>query len=325
MGYIRDGCFNLLFSASSPPLGLKKLEIGRILYPAPRMPGPHTPNREATISRFTPTLSPSNDPYVPSIVSSPSGNPDMDFRMLGSGSSVRFVFKEEQGAALVTKYRTFKENTQEIGKFKKHTKNNYASWVEFARNDGHGDVNPILVTGVDRTKDFAMMCYSGYRSLLECSFKTSASSTTSASPWGRWETARPIYENHGPQQCRPPSTQAIDLTPSGSSREVTDSDENNQCVFVRYFIMLPRVRWLPRVIRAAAGPHNLSPGGYDGEGSPLRAQEDPGPSSDISTGSLDDDQDGDMSSVTSTDSASSTVIHNPTTVRYLSPSPPRPF
>ena len=114
-------------------------------------------------------------------------------------SSIRFRFAEAQGAALVTKYQTYGEDVQEVGKFEKYVKENHASWVEFARNAGYGNVNPVLVTGVDRTKDFAMMCYSGYDHGLECEFRTSTSRTVPTSAWGTWRTPRPIYENHGPR------------------------------------------------------------------------------------------------------------------------------
>ena len=244
--------------------------------------------------------------------------------MLGSGSSIKFRFTEAQGAALITKYQTYRENVQEVGKFEKYTKENHASWVEFARNAGYGDVNPVLVTGVDRTKDFAMMCYSDYDQGIDlCTFKTSAPSVISASAWGTWETPRPIYENRGPQLCSPPSAQTTDLTSSNNNPAETVSDEYNQCVFIRYFTMRARKLMVPKVIKAAAGPHDLGrdSGGYDGEGSPLQAQDGSGSGSNFSSSSLDGNRENEADSVTSIDSEpgseSDTVIHNPTTVRYF--------
>lgn len=200
-------------------------------------------------------------------------------------------------------------------------KENHLSWVEFARRDGLGEVNPVLVTGVDRTKDFAMMCYSGYDGDLECEFKTWASGIASAPVWGTWVTKKPIYSNQGPQPRYPP-TQTISPTPSGNSRVETVSDEFNQCVFIRYISVLSRKLWIPKVMKAAAGPHHLhtSTGRYYGEGSPLQAKHYSGLSSHISSSSSNDDRDDDMGSVTSISSESDVVIHNPTTaVRYMSP------
>jgi hypothetical protein len=340
VGYIRDGCFNMLFSAGSPPPPLKRLDIGRILHPQPRVPGYLTANRKTTTVRFTAstpqsstssslTTSPSLTPpvpYVPSVTSLLPNDSDMNSRMLGSGSSIRFRFTEAHGAALVTKYQTYRENVQEVGKFEKYTKENHASWVEFARDAGYGDVNPVLVTGVDRTKDFAMMCYSDYdHDGLECQFKTLAPGIASSTAWGAWETTRPIYENHGPQLCCPPSTQTVDLNSSSSNHAGTVSDEFNQSVFVRYFSMLNRKLRVPKTIKAAAGPHDLGSGSHDGEGSPLQAQYDSGSGSDVSSSPLVGNWVNDSGSVTSVESESDTVIHNPTTVGCSSPSTFHPF
>lgn len=242
--------------------------------------------------------------------------------MLGSGSSIRFRFEETAGAALVTKYQIYGEDAQELGNLRKYTKENYASWVEFARNAGHDDVNPILVTGVDRTKDFAMMCFSDYDNGLECEFRTSASGVAPASAWGTWKTSRPIYDNHGPQLRCPPSAQTTCSMSSGNSHVETVSDEYNQSVFIRYFSMRARKLGVPKVIKARAGPHDLSRDGedYDGEGSPLQADYDSSSSSDFSSDLSDGGWGNHAGSDTSVDSESDVVTHNPTTVCYLSPS-----
>ena len=242
--------------------------------------------------------------------------------MLGSGSSIRFRFEETAGAALVTKYQIYGEDAQELGNLRKYTKENYASWVEFARNAGHDDVNPILVTGVDRTKDFAMMCYSDYDNGLECEFRTSASGVGPAPAWGTWKTSRPIYDNHGPQLRCPPSAQTTYSMSSGNSHVETVSDEYNQSVFIRYFGMRARKLGVPKVIKAGAGPHDLGrdSGGYDGEGSPLQTQDDSSSGSDFSSSLSDGGWGNHADSDTSVDSESDIITHNPTAVRYLSPS-----
>ena len=240
----------------------------------------------------------------------------MDSRMLGPGSSVRFIFTGEQGAALVTKYQTYREHVQDVGKFKTYAEENHTSWVEFARNAGRGDVKPVLVTGVDRTKDFAMMCYSNYDDGLECEFRTSSSA-----PWGAWKTPRPIYQHHGPQLCHPSSTPALDSMSSDNSDAETDSDEYNQCIFVRFTGMRARRSWIPRIMKAAAGPHDPGTRGHDGEGSPPQAQSDPDSGSDTS---LDGDWGNEMGSDTSVDSGADAFIDNPTMARYQQPSPFRP-
>lgn len=77
----------------------------------------------------------------------------------------------------------------------------------------------------------------------------------------------------------------------------------------------------PTVIRAAAGPHDLGPGGYGDEESTGEVQSDSDSGSDRSdtaSSLLDDDMDDDRTSVTSIDSESDIVVHNTTTVRSLS-------
>lgn len=225
----------------------------------------------------------------------------------------------------MTKHQTYSEDVRGVGKFEKYAKDNHLAWAEFARCEGLGEVNPVLVTGVDRTKDFAMMCYSDYDDEgLECQFRTLASGSASNTTWGTWETTRPVYKNQGPQSCFPP-TQTINPTSAGDNNAETVSDGFDQCVFIRYISVRSRRLWVPKIIKAAAGPHDLNTGGRDGEGSPLQAMYDSGSGSDISSCSSNDDGDNDMSSVTSVGSESDIVIHNPTTVRYLSSSSIRFF
>ena len=220
----------------------------------------------------------------------------------------------------MTKYQTYSENAQEMGNFQKYAKENHASWVEFASNAGHGDVNPVLVTGVDRTKDFAMMCYSDCGSGLECEFITSTPGITSASAWGTWRASRPIYMNHGPQPSSLPPVKTADTMSPGNTHAETVSDEFTQCVFIRYFSMLPRKEGVPKVIKAEApGPHDVNTEGYDGEGPPPQVQRDSGLGSEISSSSLEN------CTGANVDSKSDAVMRNPSTVHYLLPSSFRLF
>ena len=52
--------------------------------------------------------------------------------------------------------------------FEEYTKLHYESWVAFARQKKYGnDVRPILVSGFDMTKDFAMAAYSNVSTSLK--------------------------------------------------------------------------------------------------------------------------------------------------------------
>ena len=72
--------------------------------------------------------------------------------MLEPGVSISFEHTEREGAALVTKYPTYRGNAQLESTFKGYTKRHYDSWVTFAHTAGHGDdIKSVLVTGVDMT------------------------------------------------------------------------------------------------------------------------------------------------------------------------------
>ena len=210
--------------------------------------------------------------------------------MLESSSTLSFRLAGGHGAALVTKYPTYREDVQLAGAFEKYTKEHYASWVTFARETGHGDIDPVLVTGVDRTKDFAMLGYSNDDDDLRC--KLSALVPGSYA-WGSGNRTGFVYTNHGPQVASPLPPQTADLASSGDDDTETASDGYSQYVFIRYYTMRKKLG-VPR-LKAAAGPHNLPGWGRDGEGSSVEANHDPdsGSDSDSDTALFDDDSDDD--------------------------------
>jgi len=231
--------------------------------------------------------------------------------MLEPASTISFQLSGKQGVALLTKHSTYREDARRVGIFEEYTKEHYASWVVFARDTGYGDVNPVLVTGVDRTKDFAMLCYSNNSNELECKFTTSALGIPSV--WGTWEKPGFVHTNVGPQSRLPPSTQPEAPSSSGNSLP----DEYNQCVFIRYLTVRKRF-WIPRIMKAAAGPHDLGGRGADGEGPLLEARHNSGSGSETASSPSNSDSGDDGSSFTSVDTESDIVVHNTTTVCCLS-------
>lgn len=320
VGYVNAGCFHLLFSAGCPlgdrqpgvdvPLNFKQLVIGPIIKRQARAPGHLSTQCVRARVRLVPSSSPV--PYVRSVVPVSPSILDVCSRMLGPGASISFQFEGGPGAALVTKYQTHREDIQRAGTFNKYIKEHYASWVAFASATGHGDdINPFLVTGVDRTGDFAMMSYSNDDGDLGSEFTTTVLGTTSASAWGTWHATGFVHTTCGPQPCLSPSSaQTVDSTPSGNDNTETASDEYNQCVFVRYYTMRKRMG-IHRVMKAGAGPHDLGPGNReDGESLEVEAESTSDSGSDIMSSLLGDSGVDDRSSVTSIDSESDVIIHN---------------
>ena len=140
-------------------------------------------------------------------------------------------------------------------------------------------------------------------------FRFATSAPGVGSVWGTWHSKVPIYTNSGPHLPRIPTpTQTTDPISPGIRRTDTAPDEYDQCVFLRYYTVRKRLG-IPKVIKAAAGPHDLDSGGSRDEGSPLGEQSASGPSA------LSDDSEESGSSVTNPESESDTVTHNTTLVR----------
>ena len=277
VGYVRRGRFHLLFSAGCPlgerrlgvdvPLTFRPLNIGAPIYSQPRLPDYLC---TSTVRAVGTDLGASIC-TVSCVLSATSILPRTHAysRMLEPGVGISFDLKGDQGAALVTKHRTYREDVELEFTFEAYTKRHYNSWIKFAREAGHGNnIRPVIVTGFDMTKDFAMMAYTNNDVSFRSEFTVSvpAVGSASVSAWGTWRTEGLVYTNCGPQLCCPPSpTQAADLTPSDGTHAEAVPDGYDQCVFVRYFTIRKRAGIFPTIMRAAAGPHDLGSGSRDDE------------------------------------------------------------
>ena len=133
---------------------------------------------------------------------------------------------------MVTKHETYGEDIERRLVFEEYIKRHYNSWVDFAREQGHdSNPKPVIVTGVDLTRDFAMVAYSNNSVRMECEFSAAVPTvaSTSLSLWGRWRTEGLVHTNCGPP---PPAVGAA--SSSDSSDHVTPvstiPNEYNQCV-----------------------------------------------------------------------------------------------
>ena len=166
----------------------------------------------------------------------------------------------------MTKYRTYREDALSESEFEDYIKRHYDSWTAFARHKRYGDnVQPVLVSGFDMTRDFAMVAYSNESASGESDLTITVPmvASTSASLWGTWRSRCSPHTNCGPQECSPPPPERAIGSLSESSQSAEASripSEFNQCVFIRYYTIRKLLRLFPMVIRAAAGPHDLGPG-----------------------------------------------------------------
>jgi hypothetical protein len=174
------------------------------------------------------------------------------------GAGITFELTRNQGAALITKHPTYQEDIERELIFEDYTKKHYQSWVDFSRERGHGrNIRPILVTGVDLTREFATVAYSDNRTRMECKFSATAPAVVSASAslWGSWRTDGLVHTNCGPHPFH--ITQADRESSESPALESAIPDEYNQCVFIRYYTIRMKAFIIPTVVKAGAGPHQL--------------------------------------------------------------------
>jgi len=146
--------------------------------------------------------------------------------------------------------------------FESYVKRHYESWVTFARDKEYGDdVQPVLVSGFDMTRDYAMLAYSNRGLSLEAGAEINALmfASASASVTVTRHTECSPHFKCGPEPWGLlPDRQAIDF-PQGPRSADPRATPNvfNQCVFIRYYTARLRTWLPPKVFRAGAGPHDL--------------------------------------------------------------------
>ena len=253
VGFIQRGKFYLLFSAGRPlgkrqpgkdvPITFKELTVGRTTFSQPRPAGCIQTFREFGVG---PGVRSSISPCVLStrrffayLKSAPSRSPK-------SGVHPLLKLTGNHGAALMTRYPTYREDCLLASAFKEYTVRHYGSWVAFALQKGCAkDIQPVLVSGLDMTRDFALVAYSNTGGYPESdpTLAILIPTPSSASAWGTWCTSRPCDTNCGPRQCDLPSDKQVTDLPLANPGSIPNGF--NQCIFIRYCTLRPRTR-LPR-------------------------------------------------------------------------------
>ena len=224
-------------------------------------------------------------------------------RPVEPGAQFSFKLTGNHGAALRTRYPTYMEDARSESTFERYVKRHYESWVEFARDKECGsDVRPIIVSGFDMTKDFAMLAYSNKGISLEFGSEIAVPMFTSASASitvTRHTECSPHLKCGPHPWGLPPTPRTIDFPPSQPADSRAIPTEFDQCVFIRYYTARLR-KWMPpKVLRGGAGPHDLGSGENRGGVFPelmvqsdadeptTSADEDLGAQSDLAAGDAD--------------------------------------
>ena len=290
VGFIRRGKFHLMFHAGPSltrtrrlghdvPSTFKPLTIGDTIFCEPRPPDclctEVVEEYEAGLGATTSTTL-----YAPPLrLSFGYLKRLVPLRPLELGAHFSYKLTGNSGAALRTRYPTYVEDAELESAFETYTKCHYESWVTFAHQKRYGDVRPVLVSGFDMTKDFAMLAYSSKSTSLEGDSHIEVSMFASASASitvKRHRTCSPHFKC-GPQPWgHAPSTRRTIGFPSlRLANPRAPPKEFNQCVFIRYYTARPR-KWMPpKIIRAGAGPHDLGPGDNKGDSPPELTVETP--------------------------------------------------
>jgi len=265
VGFIRDGRFNLLFSAGSPleepepgevPATFVPLDVGSPVSGKPRQPGClHTPNvRPLGPPSGTETFTPL---YVPSLEQYPHRFQIFSPRLPEDEANFAFELTGDRGAALVTRHRTVPEDMSAKSEtaFEMYIKVHYKSWVNFANSKRRGnDIHLVLVSGFDMTRDFSTVAYSREGDALTSPSTTPTQMFTSSTPpdfRGEWRALFPLKVNNGPRLPSPRPGRAGNY-----------SYRPSQCVFIRYYTMRSR-KWDQmgsKPTRVGAGPARAGSG-----------------------------------------------------------------
>jgi hypothetical protein len=171
------------------------------------------------------------------------------------GSAFLIELTGDRGAALTTRYPTYGEDPLSSTLFIGYTKRHYRSWVKFSRDKGYGEhLLPILVSGLDMTKDFAIVAYSNDSTSVQSDapvYTPMFSHGDASLPW-TWSTPAFSYQKHGPSRPMSP-----DLPPL-NSRAGVSSTGFDQCVFIRYYTVRLDLGLFPRVLRIGAGENRVT-------------------------------------------------------------------
>lgn len=197
---------------------------------------------------------------------------------ISSAAEISLESNHHAGACLLTRFQTCSEDAKYDGRLKAYYLKHYKSWLAFAREQDQ-DISLeqlIFVTGVDLTKDYAMMAFAQSQGELKATFSVNVPPIGSASlsAWGEWKVPSIAHKTRGPitrDTMSSDSPRALPLPSSTDGATTQHEITYNQCIFTRGFRLRERrilgVSW-PKVLAAAAGPHDLGSGAHSLEDGP---------------------------------------------------------
>ena len=125
--------------------------------------------------------------------------------------------------------------------------------MDYARDLGYGEVNPILISGIDSVRDFAMFVYATGENQVSMTLTADIPPITStwANVWAGWSTNGTVHYNWGPTED---DLQRTTVTETSEAVALTSRSLNTHVSFIRGWRMKRRVKLFPTVIKAGAEP-----------------------------------------------------------------------
>lgn len=177
------------------------------------------------------------------------------------GASIEFELARSEGAGFLSRHKTRSTDTPQDGRLEAYIKKHHDSWVEFARDEGYGEVNPILVSGIDSAEDWVMFTHACQEN--QASTKVTLDVPALASTWASlsasWSNDAGFIVNWGPlTEADTDDVIQSSTNPSSAISRLTASRQaGGNITFVRAWRLKKRSLRFPKVMRAGAEPLDL--------------------------------------------------------------------
>ena len=186
--------------------------------------------------------------------------------LASAGGSFSFKCTDNQGALLMFSPAAYSTEIRSKRHIINYMREHFARWMQFSEKYGLDlkEHEILFVCGMTKTARWAVAAFQGNykrkQGLISADLGSAGGLNMSVSISN--QSLPQTHRKVGPN--RTGSTNAPLLTgPDGEGSAVAE-EPTDQCIFIHYYQMKRRLGWL-RVVKAAAGPHELPPPGPDEE------------------------------------------------------------
>lgn len=174
---------------------------------------------------------------------------------MAPGASLSFQLSQDQGAAFLTRHNTLCLDSSQDGTLRKYIKDHYSAWGEYARYRGFEEVDLILISGIDLSRDYAMLAYAtgDYRFSAQVTADIPAVASAWADVWATSTNVGPTHFNWGPDE----PTVEQPTSPLSQPPEATTQPSGSHITFVRGWRMKRRIILIPTKLKAEAEPSDM--------------------------------------------------------------------